>query len=195
MRATYKGLPCLKNPFDFALYTRLIQSVRPRTIIELGSHQGGSALWLADLLSSLDIDGQVYSIDVRPVETLQDPRIHFLRGDVLDLASTLPVRLLLTLPRPLLVIEDSAHLYETTLAVLRFFDPYLLPGEYLLVEDGIVNDMAALGYAHYDDGPNRAIFDFLAETRGRYLIDTEYCDFYGYNITYNTNGYIRKLAH
>ena len=42
---------------------------------------------------------------------------------------------------------------------------------------------------------SRAIFDFLSETRGRYAIDTDYCDFYGHNVTYNTNSYLRKLAH
>jgi cephalosporin hydroxylase len=192
---TYKGIPCLKDPFDFALYTRLVQSLRPRTIIELGSNRGGSALWLADLLSSLGIDGTVYSIDLHRVETLCDDRIHFLQGDVLELARTLPPTLLLSLPRPLLVIEDTAHVYETTWAALRFFDPYLMPGEYILIEDGIVNDLAPVGYAHYGDGPNRAIFDFLSETRGRYAIDTDYCDFYGHNVTYNTNSYLRKLAH
>lgn len=190
---TYKGIPCLKNPFDFALYTKLLQETKPKTIIELGSHSGGSALWLADLLTTFDSDGHVYSIDIRPVANLQDRRITFLAGDVLHLEQVLPAGLLANLPRPLLVIEDTAHRYETTIAALRFFAPHLAPGEYILIEDGIVNDLAPIGYEEFMDGPNRAIFSFLKETGGRYAIDTDYCDYFGHNFTYNTNGYLRRV--
>ena len=44
---TYKGIPTFKNPFDWALYPILLWEVRPKTIIEIGSNQGGSAAWLA----------------------------------------------------------------------------------------------------------------------------------------------------
>lgn len=42
-RYKYKGRALLKNPFDLALYVRLIEQVRPGTIIEIGSYNGGSA--------------------------------------------------------------------------------------------------------------------------------------------------------
>ncbi|MGB6324645.1 MAG: CmcI family methyltransferase, partial [Methylocella sp.] len=48
MRYTYKGIPTSKNPFDLALYTRLLWDVKPRTLIEIGSCMGGSAIWFAD---------------------------------------------------------------------------------------------------------------------------------------------------
>ena len=47
---TYKAIPTLKNPFDLALYSMLLWNLKPRSIIEIGSHRGGSALWLADQL-------------------------------------------------------------------------------------------------------------------------------------------------
>src|SRR5262245_7785453 len=53
LAVTYKGLMNLKNPFDLALYTRLIWELQPRTIFEFGSLQGGSGLWLADQMSIL----------------------------------------------------------------------------------------------------------------------------------------------
>jgi SAM-dependent methyltransferase len=36
----YRGLLCLKSPFDLALYSLLIDRVQPATLIELGSFQG-----------------------------------------------------------------------------------------------------------------------------------------------------------
>lgn len=193
LRYRYKGVSCLKNPFDLALYTRLFWELRPRSIIEIGYKEGGSALWFADTLRRYDIDGRIYSIDIKGGCDVQDEMVRFLQGDALKLGNTLTSDLMADLPRPLLVIEDSAHLYDTTLATLRFFDPYLEQGEYIVVEDGIVNDLDPEGYAVYENGPNRAILQFLNETDKRYIIDENYCDYYGHNFTFNTNGYLRRL--
>jgi len=34
--------------------------------------------------------------------------------------------------------------------------------------------------------------EFLAERREDYEIDERYCDLYGFNVTENPNGYLRK---
>ncbi|MFP4076345.1 MAG: hypothetical protein ACLFTD_07650 [Halochromatium sp.] len=44
LRYTYRGLAGLKNPIDLALYAKAIWDLKPRTLIELGSKDGGSAL-------------------------------------------------------------------------------------------------------------------------------------------------------
>ena len=41
---TYRGVRCLKNPFDLALYQMLISREGIRCVIEIGSAYGGSAL-------------------------------------------------------------------------------------------------------------------------------------------------------
>lgn len=196
-RYSYRGIPCIKSPFDFALYTRLVHELRPGTILEIGSNRGGSALWLADLQSTFGIEGgQVHSFDLRPARAMvEDPRITFHAADALDLGKVASPAFMAGLRRPLLVIEDSAHYYETTLAVLRFFHRYLEVGEYIVVEDGIVGTARGLGkWECYADGPNRAVRDFLEESEGRYMVDTEYCDFFGHNFTYNTNGWLKRIA-
>jgi cephalosporin hydroxylase len=66
MSYTYKGVPTYKNPFDLALYQLLFWEQKPRTLIEIGSKWGGSALWFADLLRSYGIDYTIHSIDVQP---------------------------------------------------------------------------------------------------------------------------------
>ncbi len=188
---TYRGVPLIKNPFDFALYSLLLWRSKPRTIIELGSKSGGSALWLADLLNAFGLDGHVYSLDIVPVKDLSHPRITFMEGDGRHLEKSLSDGLMQNMQRPLLVIEDTDHTYETSLATLRFFASWLHAEEYIVIEDGILSDMQSPAGGLC--GPHRAIQEFLSEHSGEYEIAADFCDFFGYNYTWCTNGYLRKL--
>ncbi len=188
---SYRGVPLIKNPFDFALYPLLIWNLKPRTIIEIGSKSGGSALWFGDLLENFGIDGQVYSVDIVKVIKVSHPRVTFLEGDGESLHETLSAEFLNSLPRPFLVIEDAAHTYEISKAVLDFFHPYLEKDEYIIVEDGIISDI--VNDPSYSSGPHQALKAFLVEHRNEYEIDGDYCDFFGYNVTWGTNGFLKKI--
>ncbi len=192
LRTTYRGVLFLKSPFDVIIYLQLIQQLRPQTVIEIGTKKGGSALWFADMLTLHGIKPQIISVDINPQTEVSDSRIRFLQGDAFKLGEVLKDDLLLTLAHPFLVIEDSAHFYETTLSTLEFFDPYLQSGDYIVIEDGIVADMPDSQYAVYESGPNRAVTKFMETTENRYTIDTALCDYFGYNYTYNPNGYLRR---
>ncbi len=74
-----------------------------------------------------------------------------------------------------------------------FFDSYLHVGDYMVVEDGIVDDFPDPHYALYQSGPNRAVAEFLRIKSDRYKIDTALCDYFGYNYTYNPNGYLIRI--
>jgi cephalosporin hydroxylase len=59
-----------------------------------------------------------------------------------------------------------------------------------LVEDGI---MTAAGVAErYGGGPHAPIMQFLRERPGRYEIDSRYCNWFGLNVTWNVNGFLRR---
>jgi cephalosporin hydroxylase len=189
---SYKGVPLQKNPFDFSLYPILIWNIKPQTIIEIGSKSGGSGLWFGDLMNNFGIEGHVYSIDIVKVTKVSHPRLTFLEGDGSNLGETLSPELLKSLPRPWLIIEDADHSFTTSKAVLDFFHPYLDQGEYIVVEDGIISDIIQDG--SYNSGPHKALKAFLSEHRNEYEIDGEYCDFFGYNLTWGTNGYLKKLT-
>lgn len=184
----YRGVPALKNPFDLAIYPLLLDRAQPATLIEIGSHAGGSALWFADQRPGM----RVVSIDLQPPQDVSHPNVSFHRGDARRLGDVLTADVVASLPRPLLVVEDSSHLAGTTAAVLDFFDPVLRPGEYIVIEDGILTAMRAA--AAYDGGPLRAIREFLARGGGRYEIDRSLCDYFGRNMTWNVDGYLRRIA-
>ncbi|HVU38614.1 MAG TPA: CmcI family methyltransferase [Opitutales bacterium] len=187
----YRGVFMLKSPFDMALYPALVWQLKPRTIFEIGSKSGGSGLWFGDMLDSFGLDGTVYSLDIVRVDAVSHPRVKFMEGDGRRLEGSLTKELLESLPRPWLVIEDADHAYETTLAVLRFFHPWLRPGEYIVVEDGIISDLN--NDPACNSGPHRALKEFLPEHARDYEIDADYCDFFGYNLTWSSNGILKRL--
>jgi len=188
---TYKGVRCLKDPFELAIYSKLIWDLQPGSLIEIGTNQGGSALWFADALSSAGLSSPVLSIDLAPPAGNRDPRVEFLRGDAARLGETLAPTRLDRLPHPWLVVEDSSHHYDVTLAAIRFFDATMKPGDVLVVEDGVLDDLGLT--EQYEGGPNRAVTEFLTASPGRFRIMTEYCDMFGVNATYNPNAYLLRL--
>jgi cephalosporin hydroxylase len=193
LRYAYKGVPMLKDPFDLALYQMLFWRLKPRCLIEIGSKAGGSAFWFADVLAALGVAAQVHSVDLEP-PNLEIPGVVFHCGDARRLGDTFPDAVMRDLPRPLLVVEDADHHAETTLCVLEFFDAWLAPGEYIVVEDGIVDDLyEGERLAQFAGGPRQAVRTFLAARGFDYELDAELCDFYGGNVTWNVNGYLRRV--
>ena len=106
---------------------KLFFSLKPRTVIEIGSHHGGGALWFADLLTIYGVAAHVYSVDLHSQPIVADPRITFMRVDARDLSSTLTDEFVRSLPRPLLAVEDSAHYYETCSRLFQRHDISCLP--------------------------------------------------------------------
>jgi cephalosporin hydroxylase len=177
----WKGVLHMKDPFSLATYPLVIQEVRPRTIVEIGTYHGGSALWLADMLEIFGLRGaEVHAFDADLSRiAVDDPRITFRRADSMR-PEQYDVELLSSLPHPWLLIEDAhVNVHE----LLTFFDRFLRPEDYVIVED--------TQWPEFYSGLKR----FLLERDGQYLIDTKYADLFGYNVTWHMNGYIRKMRH
>ncbi|MGI9607255.1 MAG: CmcI family methyltransferase [Acidimicrobiales bacterium] len=194
MSYTYKGVSCLKSPIDLAIYMLLIYDLKPRSIIEIGSFHGGAALFYRDICKSYDLDTRIVTVDYRVLEsnptTESADDIEFVHADAMDLASSDLHAKLDSLPRPWLVIEDSAHTRDVSLAVMCYFKDRMQTGEYLIIEDGVIEDQGANW--RYGGGPNLAVHDFFVEHPDEFELDTSYNDFFGVNASFNPNGYLRK---
>ena len=179
----YRGIPTAKCPFDYVLYQMVINEVKPDLIIEIGAYKGGSALYMADLLNAIG-KGIVHTIDIEDrVESslvLNHGRIkYFTKGyQDYDLENTKGFE-------KILVIDDGSHYYGDVIATLNKFKDVVTKGSYLIVEDGIINELNARGHMSLDfgGGPLRAIEEFLLMNRN-FIIDHNYCDFFGKNATY-----------
>ncbi len=161
----WRGTPLLKTVFDFAIYPALIAELRPRTVFEIGSGLGGSALWLADHMALCGVEGRVHSVDLVKAE-LQHPQVSFHQGDCSDPERLFDPELLRTEPHPWLVVEDAHH---NVAAVMERMHEFLLPGDYLVIEDSEVK--------------RSDIRTFLGAHPGNYLVDTRFTDFFGRNAT------------
>lgn len=169
---TWAGRPLYKTVFDLASYPMLIAELAPRTIIELGSGSGGSALWMADTAQAHHLRPVIISIDRTAVD-LTDDRVSFRTGDVSDLSELLAD--CDDLPRPWLVIED-AHAHVRT--VLDFFDARLDAGDYLLIEDSLAK--------------RATLREFLRSSPYQYQLDTRYLDLFGENTSCAIDSFFRR---
>ena len=161
----WRGMPLMKNVFDFAMYPTLIAEMRPHTIFEIGSGPGASAIWYADHLAINGVAGHVHSVDRVKVET-EYPGVTFHQGDCADPQSLFDPQVLGSAPHPWLVIEDAHH---NVAAVIEEMHRYLTPGDYLVVEDS--------------DIKREALRSFTAAHAGDYLVDTRFTDNFGRNAT------------
>jgi cephalosporin hydroxylase len=187
-RTTYRGVKALRCPFDYVIYQMIVCELRPDLLVEIGTHTGGGALYLADLMNNIG-HGAIHSIDVVPVldpAVLSHQRITLFSSgwEGYDLA-------LVRGYENVLVIEDSTHTYENTLKALHKFSSVVTPGSYLIVEDGIVGELGMAG--QFKGGPLRAIQEFLHQ-HSDFEVDRKWCDFFGPNATFNVDGYLRRKA-
>lgn len=186
-KVTYKGVPAIKCPFDYTIYQMIIQEVQPDLIIEIGTHKGGSTLYLADLLE-LNKKGEIHTIDL-PENTENEllhssERIRIFKEGFENYKTEI-----LSNYKTILIIEDGSHQYKDTLAALNKFASFVTKDSYFIVEDGIVNE---LGWKKlFNGGPQKAIKEFLSKN-GSFIIDKGWCDFFGTNATFNINGYLKK---
>ena len=195
MGYTYKGVSCLKSPMDLAIYMLMIHDLRPAAIIEIGSFHGGAALFYEDLCQNYGLSTRIITVDNRSLganaEQPLESQVEFVQADAEKLEESKLHQILDTLPKPWLVIEDSAHTYGVCLAVMTYFADRMESGEHLIIEDGVIEDQG--GNWRYDGGPNRAVHKFLTKRPGVFGIATEYNDFFGVNASFNPNGYLKKI--
>jgi cephalosporin hydroxylase len=187
LKVTYKGVNAIKCPFDYVILQMIISEIKPDLIIEIGTNQGGTALYMADLLTVNNINGQIHSIDINDnaLDNIKsNPKIKlFTEGwESYDLSITKNFN-------TIMVIEDAAHTYECTIGAIEKFAKVVSVGSYLIVEDGIVDN---LNMNYFNGGPLKALREFLPK-HDEFIVDRKWCDLFGKNATFNVNGYLKKI--
>ena len=177
---SWRGIALGKSVYDFALIPMIIWENRPATILEIGSGEGASAMWMADLCKSYKIPrcntiggySHVYSIDIKPPNVTYDG-VTFLSGDIRNIPYLSDNTLfdVTTLPHPWLIVED-AHVNVNK--VMKYFATHMHRGDYIIIED------------------SRSKMQSKLEVPDTLLVDTYYCDYFGRNATSSVNTILRK---
>jgi cephalosporin hydroxylase len=160
----WHGIRTLKLPSDVWNYQEIVFERRIDHVIETGTRHGGSAVFFAETLAARRAPGPVVSIDVdrasRQISGCEG--VHFLIGDSAAPAMVDQALALLPAARgPLFLILDSDHSRDHVLRELQAWVPRLRPGDYLVVEDTIVNGHPVR--PGHGPGPMEAIAEYLAE--------------------------------
>jgi len=186
IQMSWMGKKCQKFPFDAWVYQEIIFESVPDVVIEVGSLYGGSTLFLASMLD-LQKRGNVIAIDIdHSMIDFTHPRIHWITGNATSEEVLSKVRSLIGPHERVMVIEDSSHTYENTLAVLRSYSPFVTKGMYFIVEDGVCYYPFITGPK---PGPFEAVKDFLGENAD-FEVDKSKEKFV---LTLNPSGYLRRV--
>jgi len=202
---SYAGVRISKFPEDLRVFEHLMWLSRASAVIEIGAQYGGSTLWFRDRLQTMIHygripDGRVISIElnVAPAEeqiAAADPgyadTITLLEADVRD--PELPDRVTALVPdgARCLVVEDSAHTYETTAAALRGFARFVPVGGYFVVEDGCVDVEEMRLSDEWPRGVLPAMCDWLATAEGaRFTVRR---DLERYGLSCHPQGFLQRV--
>lgn len=154
---SWRGVPCQQFPSDMLRYAEVIHELRPAWVLECGTADGGTALFLADMLDSIlaahALAGHVISIDSdpRPV-SLAHPRLTLLKGDAASVAAAAKAATLGGGERGLVLLDDD-HSSAHVLAELDLYSPL---ADYLIIQDTL------MGYLpQYPDNPLLALEKWL----------------------------------
>jgi cephalosporin hydroxylase len=178
----YKGRKVLKPPFDWVVLGDIIEDTKPQVIIEIGTYEGGSALWMADLVASLGFDCPIVSIDIRDLTGgAAHPGIKWVRGNAADQSTLDDVKKIIG-DRRGLVIEDSDHKEHVTAQLLEMYAPFVAPGCYFIVEDTLCEFTQTPPFP----GPLGAAKRFVA-AHPEFVVDRSREK---YVMTYNPMGYL-----
>jgi len=182
---TWLGITAWKCPFDLFVYQELIFELQPDLIIECGTADGGSAVFLASICE-LAGHGEVVTIDIRDLDLPRCPRVSYWQGETLSTDVLTRLESLVNGRESVMVILDDDHTREHVLDELRTYKRFVTPGSYIVVEDTNINNHPV--FPEFGPGPMEAVETFLRES-SEFGIDRSREKFF---LSFNPNGFLRK---
>jgi cephalosporin hydroxylase len=190
-RNTYwLGAQTLKVPLDLWIYQEIIKEVQPDIIIETGTAQGGSALYMATILDALG-KGKIITIDIKKSSKRpQHKRIHYLKGSSLSKKIIKDVISMIRSRDKVMVVLDSNHAMEHVYAEMLMYHSFVTKNSYLVVEDTHMHGFPVRPSFPIGGGPMEAVKLFLSEY-GDFVVDTSREKFL---LTFFPSGFLKKIA-
>ncbi|MGV0714069.1 rhamnosyl O-methyltransferase [Mycolicibacterium sp. XJ662] len=172
---TWMGIETYKSPCDMWNYQEILVDLKPSLVIEFGSAFGGSAVYWASVMRQLGEPFKVLSVDIshkllRPAAR-RDPDVEFVESSSAAPEIAERIRQLRAeYPGKVWAILDSDHTKDHVLAEMKLLRPLLRAGDYLVVEDSLLNGHPVA--PEWGPGPYEAIEAYEKEFPNDYTHDT-----------------------
>lgn len=187
---SWLGRPIIQVPQDMAAMQEIIWQVKPDLIIETGIAHGGSLIFSASMLATLDYCDAVNTgnnfdpknsrrkvlgidIDIREhnrtaIESHpMAHKIEMIQGSSIDPQIIMQVKAQAANYERILVSMDSNHTHEHVLAELQAYAPLVTVGSYCVVFDTVVEDMPKEMFNDRPWGPGNnpktAVWEYLKD--------------------------------
>jgi len=191
----WKGMRFFQSPTDMMAIQQLVWKAQPDLIIEIGTHGGGSAVFLAELVKGYNPAAMIVTMDPDSSNIdanglfYKTPNIKYLNGASNNPAIFQQVQAACAGKQKIMVIQDGLHSFEGVLSDLVMYDPLVSVGSYFVIQDTTLDR----AYGGAFNGAMKAIQTFAApggKGYGRYGIDKAY-EYLLFST--NHNGYLKKI--
>ena len=165
MNTRFQGISIVKIPVDLWMMQQIIYDIKPDFIVETGTYKGGSALYFAWLMQSMNLPGRVLTVDIEDLHqgAVDNPLwknyVDFYLGSSTDPALVKRIADRVK-GRRVLVGLDSDHHMLHVLRELKLYGPLVSSGSYLFVEDTQLDGVPTI--QDLRTGPMAAVEQFLA---------------------------------
>jgi cephalosporin hydroxylase len=187
MNTYWLGVPIQKLPLDLWVYQEIIFDIKPDIIIETGTADGGSALFLANICDMIG-KGRIVTVDIvskpRPVHS----RITYILGSSISDNTFTTVSENIQTNDKVLVILDSNHNKDHVTKEIALYSKLVSIGSYLIIEDSNINGHPVL--PRFGPGPMEASEEFLKENKS-FIWDITKEKFF---LTHNPKGYLMRIS-
>jgi cephalosporin hydroxylase len=186
------GIVTQQAPTDNWEMQELIGEIRPDYIVETGTLYGGGTLFYADVLSHVNPEGKVITIDIDPkVEDasklpLWKEHVEVVVGSSVDPKVTDHVAQEV-LGKKVLVTLDSLHTRAHVLKEMEIYSNLVTLGSYLVVQDTAINGNPV--YSDFGSGPHEAVQEFL-RTHDNFMVDGSREKFL---LTFYPGGWLKRI--
>ena len=192
MNTRWLGIPSEQAPTDNWGMQEIISEIRPDYIIEAGTANGGTTLFYASVLSFINSNGKVITIDVAPhvQEASKFPlwgqSVEMIEGSSVDPKVTDHIAQEVA-GKKVLVTLDSLHTRNHVLKELQIYSKLVTPGSYLVVQGTNINDHPV--NPQWGPGPWEAVQDFL-KTTDSFVVDHSREKFM---LTFYLGGWLKRV--
>ena len=186
------GVRSQQAPTDNWSMQEIIAEIRPDYVVETGTANGGTSLFYAAVLSYVNPEGRVITIDVEPhVEDasklpLWKQRVEMIVGSSVDPKVTDHISQEVS-GKKVLVTLDSLHTRDHVLKEMEIYSKLVSSGSYLVVQDTNINGHPV--GAGWGPGPMEAVDDFL-KTNDNFVVDRSREKFM---LTFYPGGWLKRV--